>query len=565
MSSGKLAALGLFLLTLSAGGVEQISLARLDNFPALPQGELRDWHAVAQQYTALVFNQELQGDFLPLPWWDRRGVNFNLDHLALAAYVGDARWGRDGAQEAINVIAAVRSATLVGLDMSHWQGMNLVIMQKEFFNRANGQNLVLNNPTATTGNSFWYEIYPSVLFFILADLYPQLWDVKASSADMSLREIMYTVADRWHTAVQVLKGDGEVPNFNWQAFDFARMEPVYRWWREPDAAAGVAWILYMAYTIFGEERFLTAAQDALNFLQSWAEQKKNPLYEVLLPYGALAAARLNAERGTAYDVETFVAWCFGVSNARPGWGMITGVWDGVRVDGLIGSLTDQEGYAFAMNTLAWAEALVPLVRYDPRFARVIGKWTLHTAVNARLFYGPYHPPERQSSAFWKGDPEGVIPYEGLRRYGVVGWDIVSPYATGDAIRNKWARTDLALYAGSHAGVLGAIVHPTNVAGILRLDLLATDYFRLPAYPTYLLYNPYNEARPVEVEVGTDPRDVYDAVSHTFLVRDAVGKVVVTIPPDSAVMLVLVPTGKEVVREGRKLVVDGVVIDWRLGG
>ena len=47
-----------------------------------------------------------------------------------------------------------------------------------------------------------------------------------------------------------------------------------------------------------------------------------------------------------------------------------------------------------------------------------------------------------------------------------------------------------LYGSSHVGILGGIVRPTNVDGILQLDLLKTDYFHADAYPTYLYYNPH---------------------------------------------------------------------------
>lgn len=556
----------LFGVTLLGSSTTPIRIPSIEAFPPLPPVlELRDWKKVAQEYTALAFDLTAKGDFFPLAWWDRRGVNFGLHHLALPAYVGDHRYGRDGAQEAITVIAAVRSATLVGLDMSRWQDLDLVTMQKEFFSRANGQNLVLNNPSAITGNSFWYEIYPSILFYILVCQYPELAQSKSGPEDLSMLEIMRIVAERWLEALNVLTDEEGVPDFSFQAFDFTRMKPVLRWWKEPDAAAGVAWLLYMAYMTFTDPRFLSGVERALAYLQRLAEQAYNPLYELLLPYGALVAARFNAEQGGNYPVETFVRWCFGVSNARPGWGMISGEWDGIRVDGLIGSLTDQEGYAFAMNTFVWAEPLVPLVRYDPRFAKPIGKWLLHAAVNARLFYAPYHSPKHQSSAFWAEASRGVIPYEGLRRWGVVGWDIVSPYATGDAVRNKWAKTDFALYAGSHAGVFGALITPTNVAGVLQVDLLATDYFRDQAYPTYLYYNPYAEPKEIEIYLGTDPKDLYDTVSKKFLFQNMSGKICLTLPPDSAVVLVMIPTGMEAVYINGKLVVGGVVVDWQTKG
>jgi hypothetical protein len=231
-----------------------------------------------------------------------------------------------------------------------------------------------------------------------------------------------------------------------------------------------------------------------------------------------------------------------------------------------------------MNTFAQAGALVPLIRYDPRFAHAIGKWMLNLANAARLFYPRELPESHQSSAFWRGDPGGVIAYEGLRRE----WDGKSPYATGDPLVMKWGpETDLALYGSSYAGFLGGIVRTTNVEGILALDCLATDFFRAPAYPTYLVYNPHRSVREVRLPLGElqigDCRlqiagsrvsarryDLYDAVSHRFVARGVSGTVRVRVPGDRAVVLVVTPAKGKLTRDGGKLAVDGVVVDYAVG-
>ena len=73
--------------------------------------------------------------------------------------------------------------------------------------------------------------------------------------------------------------------------------------------------------------------------------------------------------------------------------MTVGRWGNYDCDGLLGSIDNRGGYAFAMNTYAQAGALVPLVRYDTRYARAIGKWMLNLANSARLFYPGALPPE----------------------------------------------------------------------------------------------------------------------------------------------------------------------------
>ena len=95
--------------------------------------------------------------------------------------------------------------------------------------------------------------------------------------------------------------------------------------------------------------------------------------------------------------------CFdprGRPQARPGWGVISDRWQGQDAHGLVGSTTDGEGYAFAMNTFQWAGALVPLARYDTRYAHDIGKWMLNLANASRLFYPNAHDAEHQSSYAW---------------------------------------------------------------------------------------------------------------------------------------------------------------------
>ena len=95
-----------------------------------------------------------------------------------------------------------------------------------------------------------------------------------------------------------------------------------------------------------------------------------------------------------------------------------------------------------------------------------------------------------------------------------------------------------------------------------LDCLATDFFRDKAYPTYLLYNPYRKDKMVRIDVGDKPVDLYDAVAHAFVVRGACGQTPLRLAADQAAVVVLVPTGGTVARNGSKLLVNGVVVDYQ---
>ena len=62
-------------------------------------------------------------------------------------------------------------------------------------------------------------------------------------------------------------------------------------------------------------------------------------------------------------------------------------------------------------------------------------------------------------------------------------------------------------------------------------------------------------------VGSRPRDFYDACTDTFLHRDVHDQATIMIPADSAVLLVLPPSGGNETRQDGKTFVDRVVIDY----
>jgi hypothetical protein len=328
-----------------------------------------------------------------------------------------------------------------------------------------------------------------------------------------------------------------------------------------------------------------------------------------------------------------------------------------------------------MNTFNLANSFVPLVRYDERFARAVGKWMLNAANSARLLYANALPAENQTDKDWVNmyDPNSCIAYEGLQQthieydriaadietkygktisssyrdtyftnkeYQVFGEEYIngkgklrhtwkakltpaktytlsmvgkctssdnpfiisyaadfngpytrvyqidsisnqqlssrietdsskifirvessnpttklnkcfiddiyvrsntgkSPYATGDAKSNSWGNTNLGLYGSSFAGIFGGIISQTNVKGILKLDCLATDYFNKNSNPTYLLYNPYDETKVVNISLD-HKSDIYDTVNKTYIEKEVSESVPVSISPDSARIIVITP-------------------------
>ncbi len=186
---------------------------------------------------------------------------------------------------------------------------------------------------------------------------------------------------------------------------------------EPEAAGSIAWLLYSAYRescAAGAcvERYRIGAEQALEALEA---RPSNPSYELQLPYGTLAAARMNAELGASFDIAKLLAWSFDRGPIR-GWGTISGITRGGRsLDGLVGEV-DGNGYAFALNGFQQAAALVPVARYDDRFARAIGRWMVNLASASRNFYSTQLPAGNQDGEAWAypNDPRGLVAYEALR-------------------------------------------------------------------------------------------------------------------------------------------------------
>ncbi|MDB6068389.1 MAG: hypothetical protein JWR26_4597 [Pedosphaera sp.] len=670
---------------------------------------MRDWQQVTRDYLDFAFDFDKRGQHLPLVRWTDKSETM----IWMPAYVGN----KDG-PEGINYLAAVVSGSLVGLNMRTYHHHDWVAIGTNFYNSADG--VFLDLPQGPSGGSLWYDVLPNVLFFQIAELYP---------GDPAQERRMLTIAERWYEACVALGGSANtLPDFDHTGFNLRTMKPFDNKERiEPEGAAGIAWLEYMAWQRSKDPRFLAAAEWGIRALER-KPIEASPLYETLLPYAALTAARLNAELGRSHDVGRLVNWCFDPRpspQARPNWGVITGSWNGLDVHGLVGSATDGGGYAFAMNTFQYAGTLAPLARYDPRYAHDLGKWILNLANAARLFYPNAHDAEHQSSHAWATtyDPKSVIAYEGLRKWkrsaantaradyrnaagkvlqgsfastryyreepldeevleeSSVGnyvhldhtWEFdlphsqerflvvaaervdqghvnnafrfsyavnpdgpfteafsivgsgsarlkelpsslhgklyvraestdhssvqtahdqlrvdamaisyrsdIGPYAQGDLIvsfidlvknytvpivlyRPETVVTDLGLYGSAHVGNLGGVIKPTNVEKILQLDLLKTDYFHGPAYPTFLYYNPYPRPKGVELDLGAESQDAYDAVTKDFVLRNRHGKVRITIPPNTARVVVLAPAGKELTHEGAHTLIGGVIVDYR---
>lgn len=550
---------------LSGEAVAQENISRIDMMPAAPEPyKMKDWLETAIGFDQLVYDFEAEGDYRPFIWLDPNKRNFDQTTFGLFTAIGDVRQGanKNGGEghEALGVLGSLLGASLIGIDKTNQNGMNFVKMAQNYFNKDNGWNIILNftNKSGHIGggyqNDWWYDIYNNVLYYALCNQYPKVDGTE---------EIMRSIANQFYAADSIL-GD----NYSYSYFDFGKMVPgTNHIVPQEDAAAGMALVLYQAYIKFGDQKYLKAAVHALTVLQN---QPENRYYEILMPFGAYLAARLNAEEGQSMDVKKFIEWSFdGKATNRVGWGVIAERWGTYDVHGLVGSTVHNGGYAFLMNTFDQSWPLTSMLRYDQRYATAIGKWVLNAANASRLFYPDEIPDSLQALPELKEVTGGVIAYEGLIKESTFDqYKGISPFAQGDG--PNWApgmppETMFSVYGSSHVGIFGSIIRTTNVEKILQINCDVTDFYqKTKGYPTYLYYNPYTESKTVEMECGAASVDIYDSVSRTFIATGKKGKVQVELPASASRVLVCIPSGAKYAVEQSKLLANGVPVDYRYG-
>lgn len=221
-----------------------------------------------------------------------------------------------------------------------------------------------------------------------------------------------------------------------------------------------------------------------------------------------------------------------------------------------------------MNTFDAAWPLLPLVRYEPAYANAIGKWMLNAVNASRLFYPQHIPREHQTLPDSAAVTKGVIAYEGIAAastFDTLYQDLKAPVAQGDG--PKWMPgknppvSQYSVYGSAHVGLFGATVEQTNVEGILKLDLLATDFFRKPAYPTYLCYNPYVKNKTISFKLK-EKGVLYDLISQRILSAKAREIHQVNIPANGSVVLVCLPAAAKPIIRANKMLVDNIIVDYK---
>lgn len=536
--------------------VEQVTINRIDSMPDIPVTyQMLDWKKKARDFDKFVFDWENTSKVGPLIWLDNARRNIDQPTFGLYTAVKDIRQGKNvnngEFHESLNSLAAILGAGLVGIDKTNQDGYNYVKMAQNYFNSDTGWNIVMNNTTSSVGSKgggygrdWWYDVLPNALYYAVCDVFPGVDGAES---------IQKSIAEQFTKADSVLNG-----NYDYSYFDYGKMRGgINHIPFQQDVAGGHAYVLLCAYRKFGDVRYLNHSKSAIEALLS---QKESRFYEALLPLGVYTAAYLNATEGANYDVQKLLNWVFDGCKSptgRTGWGIIVGKWGDYDVSGLQGSITDGGGYAFLMNSIKPAWPFVPMVKYQPQYAKAIGKWMLNNASACRLFYPGYIDEKHQWAPELKDITNNNIAYEGLRKfddYGKESLKGVSPVAIGDG--PKWidgnpTESMFSVYSSSPVGILGAIVDTTNVKGILKLDCNATDFYASRPYPVYLYYNPYDIDEHINYQTK-QAVDLFDMVSKKYVARGISKDGVFTIPAKEACIIVELPAGTELSLDGKHI-------------
>jgi len=547
--------------------VPQTRISRIDSMPEFPAPyKMIDWKKKAIDYDAYVFDFNPDMPAGSMIWLDNSQRNLPQVTFGLYTAINDVRQGPHNNNgefhDSLNSLAALLGAGLMGIDKTDQNGYNFVKMFQNYFNSGNGWNIMMNNTNPEVamlgggyGRDWWYDVLPNVLFYALSDVFPGV-----ENADY----IQRTIAEQFVRADSVLNG-----NYDYSYFDYSQMEgKINHIPLQQDAAGGHGYVLYSAYQKYKDERYLRHAKSAIAALNN---QKESRFYEILLPMGIYTAARLNAEHGTDYDITKMLNWTFeGCKDpkGRFGWGVIVGKWGDYDVSGLQGSIVDGGGYAFLMNSMKMAWPLVPLVKYDTRFANAIGKWMLNNINASRLFFPDEIDDKNQWMPELKGYTKSLVAYEGLRREDIFGKPElkgVHPVALGDG--PNWnplnpKESMFSLYSTSPVGIMGAMVDTTDITGILRLDCNVTDFYAARPYPVYLYYNPHPEEKVVSYVPSGGKVDVFDSVSKQYLAKNIGSASGIGIPAHQAVVLTELPAGTRISRKGNQLIANGHIIAYQ---
>lgn len=454
-----------------------------------------DWRDKATKFNEMLFNMN---DY-NLMFHEAVSENTGRETVGVVTYTDEER--NSQTTQALTLIGALLSAEKLNKESIGKEKLQeLVQFVEAYYNIKNGEGTFLNyQDVDSTELSFWQQIYPALMYFMLMDRYEATVD-----SDAMLRNI----ADTWYEVVMDLGGSDGIVDFGYTGYDFKNKKPFDNGeWVEPDAAAGVALLEYYAFQKFNDRKYMKAAALCMNYLD---EFQRNPGYELLYLYLPYLSARLNAVEDYNFNTAKYMEFFFTQSDYRHEYGILKEEYG----TGLIGERTQYGGAPYSFQSIVGATALIPMLKYDQRYAVEVGRYLLNVTQNLNLFYDV-------------NDPTYVdlIPTEKVEK------------------DRETSDQKLSVLSGAYLGLLGAMIEPTNIDGILKVDLNTNEYYvdEDKQYPTFLMFNPYEEEKTVKYNIQSEGKvDLYDMVSHSFIAEGVTSETDVKIKSTDAVIILEIP-------------------------
>lgn len=439
------------------------------DLPWIPEGyETVDWAAYAKTYRENILSD-------PAHFYEAPGLyHTEEDRFGIVSNVGDAPTKEN--VEAMTLITLLLSDG----ELPKSEVMELATKIEGYYSLDQGENVFLNYMDAKSRDLHFYEqIYPGLLYFMLMD--------KLEPTENSDR-LLEQIADGWYEVVMNLGGKDRIVDFAYAGYDFTAKQPFHEDHHlEIDAAAGIAMIEYYAFQKFQDRKYIRAAQYCMNYLDDYKSHYGTTLLYFYAPY---LAARLNYEEAFKYDI----AWHMGLAfePTKDNWGWLD--------TGLIGSRTEYGGTSYTYESVMGLTALIPTVKYDPRYANEIGR---------AILYGSHGL--SQQSNLWRHPRDIDEEIESLK-------------------------------AQSSIGYLASMIEPTNVDGILKTDLNRGDFYQDHLEnPCFLLFNPFAEKATVDYEIATEGMvGLFDLVTQEFLHLNVQGAIDLELNGESSAVIIEIP-------------------------
>ncbi len=244
------------------------NVVKIDTFPDLPENyRYYDYSAQAIALDDVVFRfagnpiavaPDYYADDVdtwdPIGFWiDQTRAPDEYDPLqsgylersfGLPTYIGDVRVVNSGS-EAVTTISMILGSSYAGIDKSAQAFDDAIIdfVSMTFASYDTGSQLVHN--VGAQGQSFWYDLFPQIMFTRLYALYTDT---------PYMRQMVLNGADQWLEALPYFVDEEGNPDYEFVGYNVVLESPTLVGDHIEPPNGGLSFLFYAAYEMTGEEK-----------------------------------------------------------------------------------------------------------------------------------------------------------------------------------------------------------------------------------------------------------------------------------------------------------------------